>query len=236
MSGYIDFQSEAEDHFEARQRIRRKALSTLRGWLLEKAQPRWRVFGCFVGALLPASLAMMLALRCGISPWGPAPAIGFFMAWPSFTFLLAYSTNPLSKRIELGEDWRWFMARDDDDLARETVYENKLREQYWTGFDNGMRTPNSGGYASIGTVFIILVSLGTWLVWDLARLGPNLLAETILDKCWDKSHSTLAQKVSTEKWWPNIMIATAMHFLGLALVALLLGGFFSYLVRMRMQH
>ncbi len=103
--------------------------------------------------------------------------------------------------------------------------ESSWKQDFETGAWQGVRAGLQQGGAANPLVLVILtaLTLGSWLIWELIRSGPSLIAEVMIDAELVKAEPTLAIKIITHRWLPETLGATAFHFFGLSVVAFLLG-------------
>ena len=216
----LEIYSEAELKHQARQERRRRLLRGVRGWLYETRSPRWRTLGLFGGSLFVGTGAAFAAFQCGLRsiPW--LCFIGIIAGWPVFISLVRWQAGRMMMCLEALGDGRKFIFRDeamereifsDTGSANEEAFWRSFRER---GSDEMWNAAGKGGLPSIFAMG--LFTLGTWLIWDLVKSGPTLLAEAFVDGTFPRRHPRLAAPMHTEPWLQNTIIATCIHFGGLA--------------------
>ena len=217
----LEYFSEAELKHEARQERRRRLLRGVRGWLYETRAPCWLTLGLFALSLLAGSGVAFAAWRFGLRsiPW--LCFIGIFAGWPVFLSLIRWQAGRLMACLDVLGDGRRFLFRDET-IERESFSDtgSPHEESFWRSFretgsrEFGKAVGNGGLPALLG---IGLLTLGTWLIWDLVKSGPTLLAEAFVDGVFPRRHSRLAEPMHTEPWLQNAVIATCIHFVGFAI-------------------
>jgi len=231
---YADLQREAEESFNQRLYRRRRLLSGLRGFLLRGHSPKWQTARVLALAFLPGCAVTLLAVHFGLNPWGPAPALGVLVTWPAFIFLTENLSARLAREKNLLTGFESNIAHSYAELARENrppdpgnsdVIDQGISSGIRSGIQSG-GAQSGGGLIAALPVFIILAlgTLGGWLVWQIIRLGPDLLSEAILDLHLAQTNPRLAEVTSLESWHKNAFTLTAIHFVILAVIALLLGA------------
>ena len=216
----LEIYSEAELKHQARQERRRRLLRGVRGWLYETRSPRWRTLGLFAVSLLAGAGVAFAAFRFGLRsiPW--LCFIGIIAGWPVFISLVRWQAGRMMTCLDALGDGRKFIFRDEE-MERERFSDtgSPHEENFWRSFretgsrEMGKAVGNGGLPAMLG---IGLLTLGTWLIWDLVKSGPTLLAEAFVDGTFPRRHPRLAAPMHTEPWLQNTIIATCIHFGGLA--------------------
>ena len=221
----LEYFSEAELKHQARQDRRRRLLQGVRGWLYETRSPRWLTGGLLAVSLLAGSGIAVAAFESGLRsiPW--LCFVSIMAGWPVFIWLIRWQAGCMMGCLDSIRDGQHYLARD-------TVAE---RDEFWEiGFWD--RTENRQAFARsfsreaarcggrliatpFGPVALLalgIVTFGLWLLWDLIKSGPTLLAEAVVDDAFPRRHPRLAEPVHTEPWLQNAVIATCVHFGGLA--------------------
>jgi hypothetical protein len=97
----------------------------------------------------------------------------------------------------------------------------EMRRAINQGVQHGLR---QGGGASLWVLIILVaVTLGTWLIWELIRGAPALLADTIIDAELVPSRPHLIFRMPARRWLSEAFGSTALQFIGLTIAAYLLG-------------
>ncbi len=224
MSGYVEYRDEAEEVFRTHERHRQHLFSAIRGWLRNKSSPRWTVAGLFAVCLIPGGGVAWFASKHGVNQYGPAQALGLLAAWLVFIFLIRWRAAIVSRSVDLGDDWRMFMAVDDGAEANEN---RELDPKMQKSISDGIRSGLQQGPQGAGLLVVGIITLGTWLIWDLIRNGPTLLAETVIDGELVPRYPALARQIPSDHWLKNAFIMTCVHFLGLSVAAWTLGFIIS---------
>lgn len=81
-----------------------------------------------------------------------------------------------------------------------------------------------GGGSIIVGIYLALVSLGTYLIYHLIREGPDLLTDVICHKLLPERIGGFHTRFHSQNWLHNAFSATAIHFIGLAAVGMLLAA------------
>lgn len=236
MGEYVDPRREALDALELQASRRRRLLAGIRGWLRATKRPRWRVAGLLGVSFGAGSLAATAAWTAGLHlPIGVA-GFGILVAWLLFARLLHAEARRLCRAfapLGMADDFlptaETFVAHDAlaEHLEARRLYEPPDPDSPWQrGFRSGMQSGlQQGGPMALPALLIIgLLTLGTWIVWDLLRLSPMLLAETILDGAVAEAEPDLAHRMPIENWRSNALAGTAFHFISLAVVIVVLAG------------
>jgi len=93
---------------------------------------------------------------------------------------------------------------------------------------------SAGGQGIPGLFILVLlaaITAGLWLLWGLIRKTPELLAETIADAYLLPAHPKLDRSVESESRWKNLLSITAVYFMLLSLIALVIGSDLAILAR-----
>ncbi len=251
MSGYIDLQREAEEARDEREYRRRRWLAGIRGSLRRFASPRWSVVSALLISAVPGTAIGVAAYWLGASAWGPAEAIAVVAMWPIFIGvswrmaerLLAGNDVLLNLEANIGYDMEC-EARENANAYGSQYGDiglgiegrcSEREESIWRGINSGMQQ-NGGGMTLIGLVLVVLVTVGTWLVWQLIRYGPTLFSELIFDEFLLRKMPGLSARASVQPALGNALAATGIHFVGFATVVLLLGGMLSCLGMVSIPH
>ncbi len=94
---------------------------------------------------------------------------------------------------------------------------------------------NQRGGAS-ALLFLALVTAGGWIIWDLVRSSPNLFAEAMIDGHFMPANPNLYRRIESDSWFRQISGVTALHFLILPVIVILLAAECSYFQDMRNYH
>jgi hypothetical protein len=220
--------SEAELKHQARQERRMRLLRGVRGWLYETRSPRWRTAGLLTISLLAGGIVALGLFWGGVRsiPW--MCFAGVVASWPVFESLLRWQAAQMIRCLDTIGNARRFIIRDDAmerDVFSDTNirYESDFRRSIRAGLSGGNQGGsctggNSGGAAGLPILITLgLLTLGTWLLWNLVKQGPTLLAETVVDEVFPRRHPQAAASVHTEPWLQNTLAVTGFHFIGFAL-------------------
>ena len=212
----LEYFSEAELKHQARQDRRRRLLQGVRGWLYETRSPRWLTGGLLAVSLLAGSGIAFTAFESGLRsiPW--LCFVGIMAGWPVFIWLIRWQAGRMMGCLDALGDGRKFIFRDEA-MERETFSDTASphEQAFWRSFrEASSRDVGKGGLPAV--LAIGLLTLGTWLLWDLVKSGPTLIAEVFVDGIFPRRHPRLAEPVHTEPWLQNAVIATCVHFGGLA--------------------
>ena len=224
----LEFYSEAELKHQARQERRRRLLQGVRGWLYETRSPRWLTTGLLAVSLLAGAGVACAASQSGLRsiPW--LCFIGIVAAWPVFLSLVRWQAGRMIRCLEALHDGRSYLARDiqaeRDDFFDIGFWDRTENRQAFA--ESFQREAASFGGRLISTPFgpfvllgLGVATLGMWLLWDLVKNGPTLLAEAFVDDAFPRRHPQFAEPMHTEPWLPNAVIATCVHFVGFAFCA-----------------
>lgn len=152
---------------------------------------------------------------------GARPALAVMVAWPIYIFLMRKTANRLLHRMEKTASLHHYQSMDVSEPYREWSDEDvsSWRLAITREFGRG------GPTALPALIFITLVTVGTFLIWQLISYSCELVADMIVDGgLAEKRFSTAAL---SEAWLGNAFAATTVHFVGFAVVAWLFAGFLS---------
>jgi hypothetical protein len=218
-TGYDTWEDEATARFEQRESFRRRLLAGIRGRLREKRGLRWWLAWVMLICAAVAWLVAVALHSTGAYGWLWLPGWGVLASWP--IYVLALKLRAISEAAQLlsARDWHFLKATDEkgdaDDLVTEEHIE-RILNQAWQGERYG--SSNDGGLA--GFLLLIIVTVGTWLIWDLLRMGPALMAEIILDGQIVPANPSLLDRLPTsEPWYKTALLNTGLHFITLAALA-----------------
>ena len=227
------YENPFESAFAQRLERRRRLLREIRGWLRTERAPRLTVLAILLVCTAMGVLADAWLRHMGFGFRPYRWMIAAFAPWPLFLGLLRWRAGVEARRLDLVATMNQFVVHDD---AAEQQECNPQRSQWqraieeaW-GRENARATGDALGRATGGggifvIVILLAVSMGTWLLWDLTRLGPTLLAETMIDGVLVPAEPRLARQMHSGHWLKNIGPACYFHFVGLAFAGLLLGIF-----------
>jgi hypothetical protein len=226
MSRYRDSENDPSQMLWERERRRERLLSAIRGWLMKKSSPRWKMAGMLVVCAAFAFWAAWFAAARGAALNGPAEAVGVLAAWPLLVVLLRCIARIESQRINSAEEWTQFAYIDRMDAAhiRTPEQEERMR-QIQRGIDSGIRSgmqQGQGGEAVAVLLLLGILTMGVWLVYSLIRQSAAILAGIILDGEIIPAHQREFMLVPTSPWYKETVAATGAHFLGLLLSIVLL--------------
>lgn len=236
IAAYADRQAEAESALQERQYRRRRMLAGIRGSLRLNSSPRLLTAFCFLASAVPGAAIGFLASWLGLSPWTTAPALSILAMWPVFIFICWRTSGYLFEKIPILRNFEANLAHDNQQTAEENArsygpkleddFSSGIRSGWQQGLQQGMRQ-GAPGAGLIALIIIALATAGTWLVWQLIGYGPTLFTEMVFDGCLAKKYPGLDRKAATEPCLQNVFAATAVHFIGLIIVAILLGAILS---------
>jgi hypothetical protein len=237
--GYFDALAEAEAKHQQRAYFRRRMLAAIRGWLRENSAPRWTVAGLLLLCAAGAAGAGIVLSRCGFTGVGIISSLAVLAVWPLFLLLLRWRAEVESRRLDIGERASLFIARDEAEIAMENAPSSPQENEKWEGVRIGIQSgmqqsSGAGGFALPILILLASLTAGTWLLWDLIRLAPFLLGEAVLDGVLATRHPQLTKNIPTPPWWGSAFAATAVHFIGLALAALIFAGTLAMLLRIQL--
>jgi hypothetical protein len=87
------------------------------------------------------------------------------------------------------------------------------------GLEEASRTGEDG---LLRIVLLAVAPLGTWLIWDLLRMGPSLMPEIILDGVIVPAHPEIEERIPCEPWYKTAFAGTGLHFAGATLCTVVL--------------
>ncbi len=215
----LEYYSESELKHQARQERRRRLLSGVRGWLYETRSPRWLTSGLLAVSLIAGSGVVLAAIHFGLRsiPW--LCFIGIITGLPVFIWLVRWQAGRMAACLDAMGDARKFIFRDEamerEDFADTGFPSEESLSQFFR--KTSSEAAGKGGLPAV--LAIGLLTLGMWLIWDLVKSGPTLLSEAFVDGVFPRSHPRLAEPLHTEPWLQNAVIATCVHFGGLAFCA-----------------
>lgn len=150
-------------------------------------------------------------------------AYAIIPTWPLFVFLVRWRAGVESQQLDFEQLGEAFIALDERAEASfsKPLLSDDIHEGIAAGFRSGMQ--QGGGGSLFFGMILAAITLGGWLVWELVRGGPRLLADTMIDAELVRSHPQLFEKVITYPWMAELFGATAIQFVGLTIAAFLLG-------------
>lgn len=229
MRGYIEFGDDARSAWEEREYRTRRLYSGIRGAICAMDKPRWRTARAFTQCAVCAFA--IFAVLAFFKAYTPASIfIAILAAWPVFVMFLHRAALKLDKRHHLLRNLESSISADEQRTSQEnrrrfgelSEEERKFQESFWNGFHQGMS--RGGGGSVIVGLYLALLSLGTYLIYHLIREGPDLLADVICHKLLPERITEFHARFNAQNWWHNAFSATAIHFLGLAAVGMLLAA------------
>ena len=229
MHGYFELGDEARTAWEDREYRTRRLYSGIRGAICAMDKPRWRTAWAFVQSS-GFALAAFLVLAFFRASMPVAIFTSVLTAWPVFVQLILSAARRLDKSHHLLQNLESSISADEYRTAQEnrqrfgelTEEERKFQESFWNGANQGMRQ-GGGGSVIIG-IYLAMVSLGTYLIYHLIREGPDLLADVICHKLLPERITEFHTRFNSQNWLHNAFSATAIHFIGLAIVGMLLAA------------
>jgi len=230
--------AELDDDVRWQRELRRsRLLALIRGWLRKERAPRLTVVLLLIPCAVCIVLSEYLMRRAGFELLPMRWAFAVLPAWPLFVALVRWRAAAEWERLNLKKKLgREYQLHDESAEAVPFVVKTQKQLEWDQGVQSGIRGGlQQNGVGRIGAVpwvlfIMVAVTIGTWLVWELIKGGPKLLANTIIDSELVPSQPKLVFKMETYKWFPETLGATALHFLGLALAAFLLGiGCLAYI-------
>jgi len=225
--GYQTIEGEAEARQEERERLRRRLLCCIRGQLRERAGLRWWLAVLLIGC---AALAWCLAGLPALAPrrliWGPALAV--LATWPPYVLALYLRARIEGPRLELAGHWDALIARDERGEYLDREVSEKVEYTLNKGWESTRYSGQEGG-AFFELIVLTVVTIGTWAIWDLLRMGPGLMAEIILDGVVIPTCPQIAERMpSPEPWYKTAFASTGLHFFGAAVCTLVLVIIWKY--------
>jgi len=193
-TGYETFSDAAERHYEERQNFRNRILRGLRGHLRENGGVRWRVAWLLAQSMLVSGLVVGAFHSAGVlgSQWHPCLVL--IAGWPLFALGFIADAKKRTQRLDLFEKWTPSLLRDELGEIRDRLTSKRISEKVdlvWNSAARQSGQNNGGGVIVI--ILLILLTAGTWLVWDLLRRAPALMAEVILDGIIAPAHPEMLQ-------------------------------------------
>ena len=229
MRGYTEFGDEARAAWEEREYRTRRLYSGIRGAICALDKPRWRTAWALTQCTVCA-LALFAALAFFKTSTPASVFIAILVAWPIFVLFLHRAARRLDQRHHLLQNLESSISADEHRTAQEnrkrfgelTEEERKFQESFWNGFHQGMS--RGGGGSVIVGIYLALVSLGTYLIYHLIREGPDLLTDVICHKLLPERIGGFHTRFNSQNWLHNAFSATAIHFIGLAVVGMILAA------------
>jgi len=169
---------------------------------------------------------MIWICESGSSAWGCLLGLAVVLQWPIFVWLMGRYSLYLADRDDFLQHFEEGIAHDVESEARESSGVFALEdERLRAAINGGIRGGIQGSAGGALPIFLLigLLTLGTWIFWQLLRSVPSLLAETILDRPLAERHPNLTEHVVIEPWRQNVFAGTALYFLGLTFVAMIFG-------------
>jgi len=77
-------------------------------------------------------------------------------------------------------------------------------------------------------LLLAIMTVGTWLIWDLLRMGPALIAEIILDGVLVPTYPEIKERMPYEEWYKTAFVSTGLHFAAAALCTVVLVTIWKY--------
>lgn len=201
-------------------------VSHIRGWLRAERSPRLTIV-----ALLALSAAFAIGIgyflaACGIRGWGTRAFWSVLAAWPAFVWTIRWRAGVEFRQLTVRESDRDAHFRAIDESAEDELFalteQNETEREIYRGAGRAM------GNNILTLLLLGGLTLGCWLIWDLIRTGPTLLAETIFDAEVVLSRSELMTRVTHRDWRSEAFGLTGIHFGGLAVAAGCVGWVLPY--------
>ena len=213
--------------FEQREERRRRLTRAVRGWLRSERCPRLTTLGMLLGCALWSVLVDIWLERVGFGFRPYRWSTSVFAAWPMFLLLLRWRAGVEARRCDVvSESWDRFVSCDD---AAERRPAPGLKSPARISAENELSRGIGKIAGQPGGVFIIMaliaITVGTWLAWDLIRLGPSLLTDTMIDGVIVPARPQMAAGIASEPWQRNLASSTFFHFIGMALMAIVVAIF-----------
>jgi len=216
---------------QRRQERRKKLLQTIRGWLRAARSPRWTVALIILLCGAFAAVASLGMWRAGLELSGMRWAFAVAASWPLFLLLLYWRAGAEFRRFDVKNDAQAFVRFDERvefELAMASARPSSVQWHFEESFQQAFsreagRVAGSGGFPAL--IFLTMITLGGWLVWDLIQLGPTLLTQSILDGWLLPAHPSLAAHVHSQSWAKEAAAYSGLHFLALSVIAFLAGLF-----------
>jgi hypothetical protein len=216
---YVD---EIGEEIEARGERYRRAVRCIRGWLRQERRASGNV-----AAIVAFCIGFGVAFTCVLefAGWNdavPRAGVAVLCTWP--VYLALFST--LARREAEQFDWPSIdYASVDDALTRKAdAREESFAEVLRSVRTSGSSAPNAGP----ALILLGLLTLGTFLIYDLIRSSPALLAEKVLDNLIHQS-SGMVSRFGLGTGRNHYFAATSIHFLSLTAVTMLLACGFEFL-------
>lgn len=176
--------------------------------------------------LLCAAVAWLVAVALystGHFRWLWLPGWGVIASWPVYVLSLKIMAHSEARdMLAAARDWHFLKANDEQGDAHDRNIEDRVDgalRHMWNSRQGG-GTPQ-GQFA--GIFFLIILTVGTWLIWDLLRMGPALLAEIILDGDILPANPALSDRLPiSEPWYKTALLNTGLHFISAAGIATLI--------------
>jgi hypothetical protein len=217
--GYQTLEDEIAAHQEAREYFRRRILACIRGRLRERKFLRWRLGLLLLGCLLLTGL--LISIPTPIQPsWQVAIAV--LAAWPIYLLFLYLWARSETRRLNLAGHWDMLVARDERGEFQDRHTSEQIDKVVRQAWDGSRCQSSAQGNNLLGMFILACVTLGTWIVWDLLRTGPALVAEIILDGVIVPTYPEYSDRLPSEPWYKAAFLNTAPHFASAALIAILL--------------
>jgi hypothetical protein len=192
--------------------------------LRESSGFRWRIALLLVVCGALAYMFASIPATSGISViWRSALAV--LVTWPVYVVALYFWARVEGRRLNMAGQWPSLLARDqrgemEDREASEKVDSavNKVWEasRYQTQRD------------LLGFLCRVIATAGTWLIWDLLRMGPALMAEIILDGVVVPIFPEIQDRMPCEPWYKTAFLSTLVHFLAAAVCTVVLVTVWRY--------
>jgi hypothetical protein len=205
-------------------------VSSIRGWLRQERSPRLTI-SALVGLCAALSVTIGYGLaRCGVRGWGTRAFWSVLAVWPVFVLLVRWRCAVDFQQMDLGNRDRVNRLIAADELA--SLDSNR---QVSEGERAVYRELGNGLGRAIGSNLLTAlllgsITLGCWLIWDLIRNGPHLLADTIFDAEVVPPRVDLITSVTHRDWRMEALGFTAIYFPGLAFAAACFGHVLPFLV------
>lgn len=223
-SGYQTAEDEAEARQEARERFRRRLLCCIRGRLRESKGVRWWIAFLLVGC---SGLAWFLAGIPATARFGGVwhSGLAVLATWPVYVVALFLRAKVEGHRLELAGHWDSLMARDERGEFEDRTVSERIDRVVNQGWESN-RYQNSNPL--LGFVAMTVVTVGTWLIWDLLRMGPGLMAEIILDGVLVPTYPEIKERMPYEAWYKTAFVSTGLHFVAAALCTVVVVTVWKY--------
>jgi hypothetical protein len=215
-TGYQTPEDEAAARLEEGEYFRRRLLRGIRGHLRDVRGFRWGMAYLLVTCAVLAWLFVVIPATAHIGViWRSGLAV--LATWPIYVAALFFWAKVEGRRLNMAGHWDTLLARDREGELADNAFSDNIDgtfdKDWWT-------TRYLGQDALPALLMLAIASVGTWLIWDLIRMGTPLMAEIILDGVIVPIYPEIKNRMPSNPWYETAFFSTTLHFAGAAFITI----------------